>query len=81
MFTVQSIHLGSGGKHIFVLVRQQPYIQNRKCIPTYKINTLTYAFHFWQFVVQAKVAASDFTKGNIFVEELDVKYLPQSICL
>jgi len=41
-----------GGKHIFALLREQPYIQNRKSIPTYEINTLTYAFCFWQFVVQ-----------------------------
>jgi len=52
MFTV--IRLGLGGKHIFALLRQQSYIQNRKRISTYKINTLTYAFSFCQFVVQCK---------------------------
>jgi len=36
----------------FALLHQQPYTKNRKSIPTYKINTLTYAFCFWQFVVQ-----------------------------
>jgi len=49
----QSIHLGLGGKHSFALLRQQPYIQNRKSISTYTINTLTYAFCSWQFVLQA----------------------------
>jgi len=41
---LQSIHLGLGGKHIFALLHQQPYVQNRKSIPTYKINTL--CMHF-----------------------------------
>jgi len=46
---LQSINLRLGGKHIFA---QQPHGQNRKNIPTYKINTFTYAFRFWHFVVQ-----------------------------
>ena len=37
---LQSIHLGLGGKHIFALLPQQPYIQNSKLFPSYKINTL-----------------------------------------
>ena len=53
---LQSIHPGLCGKHTFALLRQQPYIQNIKSIPTYKINTLMYAFCFWQFVVQMQVA-------------------------
>jgi len=55
MFIVHSFWLV--GKHIFALLRQQPYIQRRKSIPTYKINTLTYAFCFWQFVVEVQVVA------------------------
>jgi len=35
----------------FALLHQKPYIQNRKSIPTYKINTLTHAFCFGQYVV------------------------------
>jgi len=54
--------------------------RTHKSIPSYKINTLTYAFCFWQFFVQVQVVAyigcliSEFTKGNIFVVELGVKY-------
>jgi len=57
-----------------------PYIQNRKSIPTYEINTLTYALCFWQFVIQVKIVAcigrfvSEFTWGNIFAVGLLVKY-------
>ena len=64
----------------FALLRQQPYIQNRKSIPTHKIITLTYAFCLWQFVIQVwRVACigrfvSEFTEGNIFAGELVVKY-------
>jgi len=50
MFIV--IHLGLGGKHIFALLRQQPRIKNRNSIPKYTINTLTYAWCFWEFAVQ-----------------------------
>ena len=50
MLTVHSSRFRWEGH--FALLRQQPYIQNRKSIPRYKLNTLTYAFCLWQFVVQ-----------------------------
>jgi len=77
---LQSIHLGLGGKLTFALLRQQPYFHNRKSIPTYKINTLAYAFCFWQFVIQVSIVAcirhfvSEFAEGNILAVELVVKY-------
>jgi len=52
----------------FALLRQQPHIQNRKGIPTYKISTLTYAFCFWHFVNQV------FMEGNNPGAELVVKH-------
>ena len=42
--------------------------QNRKSIPTYKLNTLTYAFCLWQFVIQVVM------EGNIPAAELVVKH-------
>jgi len=78
MFTVHSSRFR--WETHFALLRQQPYIQNRKSIPTYKINALTYAFCPWQFVIQVRIAAcigrfvSEFTEGNIFAVELVVKY-------
>jgi len=78
MFTVHSSRFRWEAH--FALLHQQPYIQNRKSIPTYKINTLTYAFCFWQFVIQVWIVAcigrfvSEFTEGNIFAVELVVKY-------
>jgi len=64
----------------FALLRQQPYIQNRKSNPTYKLTTLTYAFCLWQFAIQVLIVAcigrfvSEFTEGNSFAVELVVKY-------
>jgi len=78
MFTVHSSRFRWEAH--FALLRQQPYIQNKKSIPTYKVNTLTYAFCFWQFVIQILIVAciglfvSEFTEGNIFAEESVVKY-------
>ena len=72
------IHLGSCGKHSFCIVGtagSSHVIQNRKSIPTYKLNTLTYAFCFLQFAVQVQVVAciecliSEFMEGNIIVLE------------
>ena len=78
MFTVHSSRFRWEAH--FVLLRQQPYIQNRKSIPTYKINTLTYVFCFWQFVIQVRIVActgrfvSEFAEGTILAVELVVKY-------
>jgi len=52
----------------FALLRQKPYIQNRKSIPTYKLKTHTYAFCLWQFVIQV------FMERNIPAAELVVKH-------
>jgi len=59
----------------FALLDQQLCIQNRKSITTYKINTLSYVICFWQLVVAChECFISEFSKGNIFAAELDVKY-------
>jgi len=47
-----AFHTALGGNHIFALLRQPPYVQKqKKSIPSYKINTLLYAFCFWLFIV------------------------------
>ena len=66
MFTVHSSRFRWEAH--FALLRQQPYIQNRKSIPTYKSNTLTYAFCLWQFAIQVVM------EGNIPAAELVVKH-------
>jgi len=79
MFTVHSSRFR--WEAYFALLCQQPCNQNRKSIPTYTLNTLTYAFCLWQFVIQVQVVTcigrfvSEFPEGNIFAVELVVEYL------
>jgi len=49
---LQSIHLGSGGKFTLHCCASSHIFRTEKAFPTYKLNTLTYAFCLWQFVIQ-----------------------------